>query len=58
MAMLLPVDTIVELANNNDAMVMVDESHSPVWLVEPVVGVYNAELYTLRGKVEILYRKP
>ena len=47
-----PLDKIYELANQYDAMVMVDESHSAGVVGKTGRGV--TELYNLRGKIEIL----
>ena len=47
-----PVDEIYKLAENYNAMVMVDESHSAG--VVGKTGRGTTELYNLRGKVEIL----
>lgn len=47
-----PLDKIYELANQYDAMVMVDESHSAGVVGQTGRGV--TELHELRGKVEII----
>ena len=47
-----PLDRIYELANNYNAMVMVDESHSAGVVGETGRGV--TELHNLRGKIEII----
>lgn len=47
-----PLDKIYELANQYDAMVMVDESHSAGVVGKTGRGV--TELHELRGKVEII----
>jgi glycine C-acetyltransferase len=47
-----PLDRIVELAEEYDAMVMVDESHSAGVVGKTGRGI--TELYNLKGKVEII----
>jgi glycine C-acetyltransferase len=47
-----PLDKIIDLANNYDAMVMVDESHSAGVVGKTGRGV--TELYNIKGKVEII----
>ncbi len=51
-----PVDKIYELAQQYDAMVVVDESHSAG--VVGHTGRGTTELYNLKGKVEVYSREP
>ena len=46
-----PMDKIYELANKYDAMVMIDESHSAVWLGKRDGGYRT---FDLMGKFEII----